>query len=183
MTSLAPDVALQRMVDEAEITRVIHQYARGIDRRDRELVRSCYHPDAIDSHGTFTGTRDEFLDWSFPFLERYTGTTHHMMNVLVDLAGDAALVETYAIAHHFGDPPDDRRLNFRVGFRYIDRFERRGGGPWLIAERTVVFDWAENWVSNPKLQRKLGATHAADGPTDPLYDIASRVPGLDLRRH
>jgi hypothetical protein len=29
-----------------------------------------------------------------------------------------------------------------MGLRYVDRFERRGDGPWLIAKRVCVWDYA-----------------------------------------
>ena len=29
----------------------------------------------------------------------------------------------------------------RMGLRYVDRFERRDGGPWLIATRICAFEW------------------------------------------
>ena len=34
------------LVARERIRDVIHRYARGVDRRDYELVRSCYHPGA-----------------------------------------------------------------------------------------------------------------------------------------
>jgi hypothetical protein len=42
---------VQRLVDEAEVRNVHLRYCRGLDRRDWELVESCYHPDAIEYHG------------------------------------------------------------------------------------------------------------------------------------
>ena len=44
------EAKLQQLLDEAEIRRVHIRYCRGIDRMDWDLVRSCYHPDAIDQH-------------------------------------------------------------------------------------------------------------------------------------
>ena len=64
------------------------RYCRGIDRLDLELVRSCYHADATDEHGTFIGTRDEYVDWVAGVLTRFTGTMHVVANQLVELDGD-----------------------------------------------------------------------------------------------
>ncbi|MCW2526204.1 MAG: hypothetical protein JWM76_1064, partial [Pseudonocardiales bacterium] len=36
--------AIQNLLDERDIRRVIYDYARGIDRMDLELVRGCYWP-------------------------------------------------------------------------------------------------------------------------------------------
>jgi len=39
--------AITELVDERDIRNVLTRYCRGIDRIDMELVRSCYHPDAV----------------------------------------------------------------------------------------------------------------------------------------
>jgi hypothetical protein len=131
------------LVDRQAIHEVVLRYCRGIDRRDRELVRGCYWPEATDDHaGAFHGTRDEFVDWVFRVLERYTMTMHVVANHLVDLDGDTAGAETYGVAYHRGDPPGDTRRNFTTGFRYLDRLERRDG-EWRIAARRVALEWTE----------------------------------------
>ncbi|MFI5040983.1 MAG: nuclear transport factor 2 family protein [Acidimicrobiales bacterium] len=169
------DTALQQLSDDAEIRRVLYRYARGIDRRDPELVRSCYHADAIDHHGTFDGTRDEYVMWVFQVLEAHTFTSHNLMNISIEVCGDLALVETYAVATHGGEPATDRRKNFVAGFRYVDRFERRDGG-WRIAERQVVNDWAEAWAPDRSRLGRFGVL-SRSGPDDPLYALARTVPG------
>jgi hypothetical protein len=141
------DPAVQRLVDRQAIADVVLRYCRGIDRLDLELVRACYHPDATDEHGTFLGTRDEYVDWVAGILTRFTGTMHVVANQLIELdddggAGDRdiARCETYGVAYHWGDPPDDSRRNFTTGFRYVDRFARRDG-EWRIAQRVAVREW------------------------------------------
>jgi len=141
---------LQTLLDHRAIADVVLRYCRGIDRLDLELVRDCYHPDATDEHGTFTGTRDEYVDWVAGVLTRFTGTMHLVANQLIEfggggdgasaLDGDTARCETYGVAHHWGDPPDDTRRNFTTGFRYVDRFARRDGD-WRIARRVAVREW------------------------------------------
>jgi hypothetical protein len=46
---------LRELVDRQEIWAVVLRYSRGIDRLDRELVRSCYWDDAIDDHYAYIG--------------------------------------------------------------------------------------------------------------------------------
>jgi len=58
------DPKLQNLVDEAEIRQVHIRYCRGIDRMDWALVRSCYHPDAIDRHGAYEGGVEGFIEWA-----------------------------------------------------------------------------------------------------------------------
>lgn len=133
------DVRLQRLVDEAEIRRVVCQYARAVDRCDWELLRSCYHPGAIDDHGAFHGTVDELI--GLLELEEWESTDHFVANQLVDFEedGDVAWVETYVYALHRSRTARDEPLIDAIGNgRFFDRFERRDG-EWRIAHRRVVF--------------------------------------------
>ena len=49
MTGLDP--RLQSLLDKDEIRDVVMRFARGGDRHDWQLVRSCHHDDALDDHG------------------------------------------------------------------------------------------------------------------------------------
>lgn len=112
------------------------RYTRGVDRHDRELMKSAYHPDAFDDHGVFEGDPETFCDWALGWHE--AGQTHHqhiIANHTVDLDGDTAHGETYYlfIADNKDAPPT---LAFG---RYVDRFEEREGR-WAIAYRVCVND-------------------------------------------
>jgi hypothetical protein len=172
--------AVQVLLDEAEIRRVLYRYARGIDRRDPELVRSCYHADGIDHHGSFVGTRDAYVDWVFDALKAHTFTTHYLINILIEVADDVALVETYAVATHGGEPVSDGLKNFVGGFRYVDRFERRQAG-WRIAERHIVNEWVERWAPNRARLAAFGLVGSASSE-DVLYEVAAQVPGSTRHR-
>jgi hypothetical protein len=53
---------------------------------------------------------------------------------------DVARVETYGVAIHQkpGGPPE---LNLTIGFRYLDRFDRREPAGWRIADRLCTTEW------------------------------------------
>jgi SnoaL-like domain len=126
--------------DELAIHRVVLRYCRGIDRMDRELVRSCYHPEATDSHGSFNGGVEEFLDWVWRILGRYTATMHYIANQLVDgAADDRARCESYGVAIHRTDG-GEARGNLTTGFRFVDDFSRRDGD-WRIIRRVATTEW------------------------------------------
>ena len=91
---------LDTLLAHHEITQVIYRYARGIDRLDFDLVRSCYHPDAYDDHGTMKGDVDTFIEGCRRFLPRFEATQHFMGNLLIEVDGDRARAETYAVAYH-----------------------------------------------------------------------------------
>src|SRR5262245_41375332 len=87
--------ALRRLLDRQAIIDCIHRYARGVDRGDTDLLRSAYHPDAVEDHGAYIGELGgllPFLDWvhrPFPGYQRYVS------NFCVDLDGDEAHAESY----------------------------------------------------------------------------------------
>ena len=54
---------LEELSAYIEIKQVLYMYCRGVDRGDAELIRSVYHPDAIDEHGPFwQGAGMDFAD-------------------------------------------------------------------------------------------------------------------------
>ncbi len=136
----AREAALDELLARREIEDVVLRYCRGIDRMDRELVRSCYHDGATDEHGSFSGDADAFIDWAFRLLARYSVTMHCVANVLVELRGAAAVSESYGVAFHRSDDPRPE-LNLVTGFRFVDRFERRDGA-WRIARRVATTEWS-----------------------------------------
>ena len=132
-----------RLVDLHAIREVVSSYCRGVDRLDLDLVRSAYHPDAVDHHTGFDGGVDDFVRWLGGNLQHLTGSMHMMGNHHVEFVGaDRAISETYCNAAHWGE---HERLNFTTGVRYIDLMERREGR-WAIAERWAVREWTRRDV-------------------------------------
>ncbi|MFD1559523.1 nuclear transport factor 2 family protein [Paraburkholderia silviterrae] len=148
--------ALQRLIDKDQIRDVMLRYARGVDRRDWELVRCAFFEDCTDDHADFKGRRDDFIEW---VRERHDSpgllkSTHFLGNCLVEFASDTiAVVETYFVARleiapeasghrtmldakHLESPGISR---VEVFGRYVDRFEKRND-EWRVAQRRTVFD-------------------------------------------
>ena len=148
---------LNELLAQQQIRDVLLRYCRGIDRMDRELVRSCYHPDATDEHGSFTGNVEEFLQWCWRLLSRYTSTMHYLSNILVEIEGHRAQAESYGTAVHRGDPRYQER-NLVVGFRFVDMLEKRDG-EWRILQRVATTEWvsrhteANEWPIPPGMRR------------------------------
>ena len=148
----------QRIADRMAIQDVMYRWCRSVDRLDFDLMRSLFHPDAVDDHGAYKGGVDGLVDWIRERHRTIPFSAHQLSNMLIEFAGpDIALVETYA--HVVQRYPADGKaalaqlsggqqgaagtaavLNSYV--RYVDRFERRNG-EWRIARRTVVQDWKQ----------------------------------------
>lgn len=131
---------LTTLLAKQEIADVVARYARGIDRMDFELVRSCYHPDAYDDHGAMKGDVEEFVASAAAFLPKFEATMHFLGNQLIEVDGDVARAETYAVAYHREALADGSGRDDIWGIRYVDRFEQRDGA-WKIAHRVVAQEW------------------------------------------
>lgn len=130
---------VRRLLDRQAIHDCLMRYSRGVDRLDRDLLLSVYHPDAIDDHGVFVGNPEEFVEW---VVAMHTAThlshQHCIFNVSCELDGDVAHTESYYM--FVGMNRVGRTLGISGG-RYLDRFEKRDGR-WAIAARVCVRDWA-----------------------------------------
>lgn len=128
---------IQMLIDRQEIHDCLVRYTRGVDRFDRECLLSAYHPDALDDHGVFVGSPEEFADWVFNAHGAGQKATHHILgNHSCEINGNTAHAETTCT--YYGWNRDDS-IDV-VGNRYIDRMEKRNG-EWRIADRICVVDW------------------------------------------
>lgn len=151
---MTPD-ELERAVCELQDRQAIHDclmtYSRAVDRLDRELLLSIYHPDAIDDHGVFVGRADEFADWAIQMhTKTHLSHQHCVLNYTIDLDGETAHTETYYMFVGMNREGEPLAMS---GGRYIDRFEKRDGR-WGIAARVCVRDWAPL----PEIPRSLDAS-------------------------
>jgi hypothetical protein len=161
---------VERLVAEAAVRDVHSRYCRGIDRMDWDLVRSCYHPDAVDNHGPYKGDVEGFIGWVSGLLPAYESTTHFVGQQLVEVDGDVAWHEAYCRAYHRSKATDDAPASDSIlNIRYVDRMERRGG-QWRIAARVVVVDSARTdpVAGDPDVGSEW--VQGSRDRTDPSYD-------------
>ncbi len=154
------DQQLTELLDKQTISDVIMTYARAIDRLDEDMLRSVFHADSQHAHGFVGPSSDpsipskpgepgDFVAYAFDVLNTHIRTHHQLGNIFIELEGDNAYAETYFTAVHRmrpkGDPmaaPNayDTEMDFLVGGRYLDRFQKRDG-VWKISHRTGLTDW------------------------------------------
>ncbi len=169
---------LGELLDRQDINDALHRFARGMDRFDRDVFLSAFHPDAVIAAGPFVGRPDALYDWARPMHEAGQSATHHaLLNHNCDLDGDTAHTETYYL---FAARNRDE-TNWIAGGRYIDRFERRDGA-WKIATRSTVIEWSGLLPTMPIPFGDVPGIHlngvAARGPDDLSY----RRPLTNLRQ-
>jgi 3-phenylpropionate/cinnamic acid dioxygenase small subunit len=171
-----PDEAIAALVAKQQITEVLYRRARAGDRRDVKLALACYHEGATEEHEGQAGPAADFiLNVSMISPNSAAPVTclwHFISNVLIDLAGDEADVESYHIAVVVRDE-DSGQTQSRIGGRYLDKFARRDGR-WAIVERRVVFDWNRVDPASAAYWDLVGLDEAKllrgrFGADDPLY--------------
>ena len=128
----------ERMADREAIRDVMYRYCRGADRYDIDLFRSCYHPDATDQHGFFTGPAHDFATHAFKQLERCIFTMHRLHNILIEFDGDRAFTESQVVVIHRVEAATGL-VDFDNFGRYCDIFEKRNGD-WKIFHRLHLPD-------------------------------------------
>jgi len=145
--------------DRHEIWQCLQRYCRGVDRFDRDLILSAFHPDAVDDHGKFVGGPEEFADWAMrQHTEAHLGHLHNLFNHTCELSGDVAHAETYFMFAGMNRKGVPLVLN---GGRYLDRLEKRNG-QWRIAYRTLVRDWGlMDEQPNPNEQSSYTSTRGS----------------------
>jgi hypothetical protein len=163
------DAKLQDLIDRHEIWQVMLRYARGIDRFDRAMLRSCYHDDAIDDHGVIVGQVEDFIDWAMAYHRDNNRLHHHgLSNHFCEIDGDTAHCETY---YTFISENLEGAHTLAIG-RYVDRLERRQGD-WRIANRVcvneLVCDVSESALPEDYRQILFGSGPGTRDRTDASY--------------
>jgi hypothetical protein len=135
------DEQLRLLIDDREIRSLEYRYCRAIDRRQYDLLRSCYHPEATDHHGDFYGGVEDFVAYVQRGLAAFERTLHFVGNLQVEISGKTARTEAYVLAlarlARSGDLPERDNT---VALRYIDDVERRND-EWRILRRVCVYEW------------------------------------------
>jgi 3-phenylpropionate/cinnamic acid dioxygenase small subunit len=167
---------LADLIAKQAITEVLYRRARAGDRRDHALALSCYHEGATEEHEGFTGPAADFVLKHSAYAPGKTPPTsslvHLIANVLIELDGDEAAVESYHLCFMTGGDTDTT-----IAGRYLDSFASRNGR-WAITHRQVVFDWSR---TEPGVERfwdrypdQSTIAFGRLGPEDPLYGFVER---------
>lgn len=176
--STAPDLAtespaVQELVAKQQLYDNIALYCRGQDRKDLELVKSTFWPDATDNHGAFVGSAHEFCEWAYENQKTSRHRSHHYItNVLVELDGEHARRET---AFNFVMVTSEGTTKVSGG-RYRDLCERRDG-EWKVLRRLVIHDHVAEFPSSDDFDGILGgmpdsAPRGGLYPDDPIYEAS-----------
>ncbi len=153
-------LAISELADREEIRQVMYKFFRATDRRDRALARSVFwedgHCESGESRWMPSNLSEEF---GARFERDFESTIHYMANMIFEMKGDVAVVETYAIACHllssrpedvldvvgptrFAELDTSKRHEWWMGLRYISQFEKRDG-TWRIKIHRYISEWTK----------------------------------------
>jgi len=168
---------LRNLLDRQDILDCLVRFSRGIDRFDRELFLSAFHPDAVIDAGEFVGGPAELYTWARDLHERgQAATQHDLLNHSCEIDGDLAHAETYYL---FAARNRDAS-NWLAGGRYIDRLERRGGA-WRIALRCNAVEWSGMLPTAPIPFADVPGVHVNGAPSRSREDLSYRRPLTNRR--
>ena len=141
------DPAVQLLLDRAEVHDVLMRYSFALDRREFPEVAACFAPD-VGGEWTFgpIADRDALLDY-IRGVARFHTTMHFMGNEFIEVDGDHASLQAYAMLLHRATRRDGTTFEHNPSDRlYSERLERREG-QWVIVERKAEPRWAPTGVT------------------------------------
>jgi hypothetical protein len=161
----------------AEIHSVLMRYCRAVDRGDVELLRSVYHGQAHDHHGSFQGLGYDFAPYIVSKMDPVDlAGQHHITNFLIELDGETAKVESYFLAVHPYSDAEGRSALALIGGRYLDDFACIDGR-WAITRREVILDWSRARIDGPDWPGMVAYPQAARRDADPSHAFFRRRTG------
>lgn len=125
---------------ERDVVRLIRDTWAAIDRKDWAAYADGFAEDGeFEIMGDRRRGRAEIVAGPERDLAKYDGLQHLVMNEIVDVDGDRASGQWYAIAVHVPDRSDPG-THADVGLRY--RFKaRRDHGAWRFEEAVIDVIW------------------------------------------
>ncbi len=158
--------SIEELVARAAITDALACYCRALDRMDRALADTVWHPDGTAHYiDLFEGTGAEFLDWVWQQHAAAERHSHQIANTLIEVEGDRAMSEAYVTVCLWTLPDaNGDQLEIVARGRYLDFWSCRENR-WAIDHRVHVMDTQS---VNPLRAGAIGAASRRD-PKDLSY--------------
>ena len=171
---------LRELEDREAIRDVLHLYARGADRCDLELFKSCYWPDGTDCHGFYNGNAHDFAEYVIPLLKQIRASQHSITNPIIRFDGDRAFVESQWYVMHRIPLDDGRVVDQQCEGRYLDVFEKRNG-EWKILHRTFAAEaMREHAQQDLTIDMPIAQPAVARRAPDDLSYLGFGILGLEV---
>jgi hypothetical protein len=130
------EATVRELSDRQEITDVLHQYCRGMDLLDMDLIAGAFTADGFLDIGPEPRLQTrgaEAIHESMKRMKRFTRSSHHLSNIQIEFQGaDRAGCVSYIWAWH---ETADGQSGTMTG-QYHDDFVRTTAG-WRILKRQL----------------------------------------------
>jgi hypothetical protein len=135
--------ALRELVDRQHITQALYVYCRAVDRVDRELGYTIWHPGATVDYGPaiYVGPARGVIDHICDAHLNGIAHSHQIANIIIRIEGDTAVSEAY-VNSAMRMMRGEQLIQVNTRGRYLDRWSRRDGW-WGIDHRVFVCDFDE----------------------------------------
>ena len=124
--------------DPDELRTLLQRYARAADDRDIDVLTALFHPDAMVDGARGKQSIAEWLE-GMRAPRTFPASMHVLGDPLIELAGDTARLDTYAVVYQLGDR-DAGQADLTLGIRYLDDMVRHDGN-WVIRNRVAKNLW------------------------------------------
>ncbi|MCW2756222.1 MAG: hypothetical protein JWR52_931 [Marmoricola sp.] len=151
----------EALLARRQLEQLLIERGRAADAKDADAIVTLHVPGSRDTHGIFDGTIEEFAEYlrqNHYSNGRYGTQRHTISNAVIEFDGPLrARVESYHLAYH-RLVLDGQNFDVQIGGRYFDVCEKQTG-KWLIAERSVIYDWSRSWPVDPRTPDDERAGH------------------------
>jgi len=124
--------------DREELRALVQRYSRAADDRDVDALAALFHPEAIVDGARGSLPIAGWLD-TMRAPRTFPVSMHVLGDPLIDLVGDEAHLDTYAVVYQLGDR-DAGQADLTLGIRYLDDAVRHDGR-WVIRHRSARTLW------------------------------------------
>lgn len=138
---MSPEFTL--LTDHEAIRNCVARLACGEDRRSADLIRSSWWLEAHFDYGVYSRDFEAHCAWVVPGPEAIKDTQHVIGQSFMEIDGAPASAESHVFSYHRADMGLGDR-DTCIGGRYLDRFEKRGGGKRRIIDRVMLYGWEQD---------------------------------------
>lgn len=161
------NTAIEELSAREAIRQQLCNYGRGIDRRDRELLRGVWHLDGTLDY-SFPGvtTPEQLIDMLWASSNPKDVWLHPLLAISIEVRGERAVSEAYVAARSYRKISNNSVRETLIHARYFDGWSMRDGR-WAIDHRKAITDIS--------ITREIdGAVRMSQGKpdrTDPSYAL------------
>ena len=154
------------------ISETLARYCRGLDRMDKAMAYSVFHPNAkVDYYGIFQGSGHAFVDWVWQAHAVMQSHSHQITNTLIQVDGDTAVSEAYVtVTLQFDSKQADNFTETLARGRYLDRWCRYQDR-WVIDSRLHIVD-AQSTYQPSDMSKAEESRRDVDDPSFKFFQQA-----------